>query len=102
MTTHGPVMPVWSCGGCDLPWPCPTRKRELRAEYADAPVSLALYLGAYLVQATEDMPWTPAGVLHRRFLGWTREAVDGGVTVAGFASGRGSSPPPRPGATRSA
>ncbi|MEV1158750.1 hypothetical protein AB0J27_25500 [Micromonospora chokoriensis] len=74
MTVHGPVMPVWSCGGCGLPWPCTTRKRELRAEYADAPVSLALYLGSYLVQATEDMPWTPAGVLHRRFLGWTRDA----------------------------
>lgn len=52
----------------------PDWKRELRAEYADAPVSLALYLGSYLVQATEDMPWTPAGVLHRRLLGWTREA----------------------------
>ncbi|MFR9780103.1 hypothetical protein ACL02O_29105 [Micromonospora sp. MS34] len=74
MSTHGPVMPIWSCGGCGLPWPCVTRRRELRAEYADAPVSLALYLGAYLVQATEDMPWTPAGVLHRRFLGWTRTA----------------------------
>ncbi|WP_041798750.1 hypothetical protein [Micromonospora aurantiaca (nom. illeg.)] len=74
MTTHGPVMPVWSCGGCDLPWPCPTRKQELRAEFAGAPVSLALYLGSYLIQATEDMPWTPAGMLHRRFLGWTREA----------------------------
>ncbi|MEU8313691.1 hypothetical protein [Micromonospora sp. NPDC048169] len=75
MTTHGPVIPVWSCGGCALPWPCPTRKRELRAEYADAPVSLALYLGAHLVQATEDMYWMPAGVLHRRFLGWTRKAA---------------------------
>lgn len=74
MTTHGPVMPIWSCGGCDLPWPCPTRKRELRAEYADAPVSLALYLGFYLVQAAEDMAWMPAGPLHRRFLGWTRKA----------------------------
>ncbi|MFE9193495.1 hypothetical protein ACFYL6_28245 [Micromonospora sp. NPDC007208] len=74
MTVHGPVMPIWSCGGCGLPWPCPTRKRELRAEYADAPVLLALYLGSYLVQATEDMPWTSAGVLHRRFLGWTRQA----------------------------
>ena len=72
--THGPVMPVWSRGGCDLPWPCPTRRRELRAEFADAPVSLALYLGAYLVQATEDMPWAPSGALHRRFVGWTREA----------------------------
>ncbi|WP_433308236.1 hypothetical protein ACQP0U_17260 [Micromonospora sp. CA-269861] len=72
MTVHGPVMPIWSCGGCGLPWPCLTRKRELRAEYADAPVSLALYLGSYLVQAIEDMPWTPAGVLHCRFVGWTR------------------------------
>ncbi|WP_307868024.1 hypothetical protein [Micromonospora sp. C95] len=73
MTTHGPVLPVWSCGGCDLPWPCPTRRRELCAEYADAPVSLALYLGGYLVQAAEDMPWAPAGALHRRFIGWTRQ-----------------------------
>nr|WP_091193146.1 hypothetical protein [Micromonospora narathiwatensis] len=75
MTSHGPVMPIWSCGGCGLPWPCPVRKRELRAAYSDAPVSLALYLASYLVQATEDMPWAPAGVLHRRFLGWTREAA---------------------------
>ncbi|MFG2103565.1 hypothetical protein ACGFJ5_23550 [Micromonospora echinaurantiaca] len=37
-------------------------------------MSLALYLGSYLVQAAEDMPWTPAGVLHRRFLGWVRAA----------------------------
>ncbi|MGC5287545.1 hypothetical protein [Micromonospora sp. DT231] len=74
MTVHGPVMPIWTCSGCSLPWPCPTKKRELRAEYADASVSLTLYLGSYLVQATEDMPWTSAGLLHRRFLGWTREA----------------------------
>ena len=74
MTTHGPITPIWICGGCGMPWPCPTRRRQLQAEYADAPVSLALYLGAYLVQAAQDMPWTPAGVLHRRFLGWTREA----------------------------
>ncbi|MGK5441078.1 hypothetical protein ACSNN7_04490 [Micromonospora sp. URMC 105] len=72
MTTHGPVPPVWSCGGCGAPWPCPTRRRELRAEYADAPVSLALYLGAQLVRATEDLSGTPAGALHRRFLGWLR------------------------------
>lgn len=72
VTAHGPVMPVWSCGGCGLPWPCTTRKQELRAQFAGAPVSLALYLGSHLVQAAEDMPWTPAGVLHHRFLGWTR------------------------------
>lgn len=72
MTAHSPVTRAWTCNGCGLPWPCPTRKQELQAEYDRAPVSLALYLGAHLVQATEDMPWTPAGILHRRFLGWTR------------------------------
>ncbi|MER5607565.1 hypothetical protein AB0F93_10135 [Micromonospora tulbaghiae] len=90
MTTHGPVMPVWSCGGCDLPWPCPTRRRELRAEFADAPVSLALYLGAYLVQATEDVPGAPADALHRRFVGWTREGINlpAGMTLCDRAARR--------------
>ncbi len=97
MTTHGPVMPIWSCGGCNLPWPCPTRRRELRAEYADAPVSLALYLGAYLVQAAEDMPWTPAGVLHRRFLGWSRTGrpIDASSTASRY-SNRATRTRPRP------
>ncbi|MEU6074904.1 hypothetical protein [Micromonospora sp. NPDC047074] len=72
MTTHGPVLPIWSCGGCDAPWPCRTRQRELRAEFDGAPISLSLYLGAQLVRASEDLTWVPAGALHRRFLGWRR------------------------------
>lgn len=72
MTVHGPVLPIWSCGGCDAPWPLPTRRRELRAEFAGAPVSLALYMGAQLVRAAADLHWLPAGAMHRRFLGWVR------------------------------
>ncbi|MEH1058346.1 hypothetical protein V6U89_24440 [Micromonospora sp. CPCC 206171] len=72
MTVHGPVLPIWSCGGCGAPWPCPTRRRELCAEFEDAPVSLSLYMGAQLVRATADLTWVPAGTLHRRFLGWMR------------------------------
>lgn len=72
VTAHGPVLPVWSCGGCGAPWPCPTRRRELRAEFAGAPVSLGLYMGSYLVWAAEDLTWVTAGVLHQRFLGWVR------------------------------
>lgn len=72
MTTHVPVLPIWSCGGCDAPWPCRTRQRELRAEFDNAPISLALYLGAQLARASEDLTWVPAGALHRRFLGWLR------------------------------
>ncbi|MGC5032854.1 hypothetical protein [Micromonospora sp. DT229] len=70
MTTHGPVLPFWTCAGCELPWPCRTRRRELLIEYENAPVSLALYMGTQLVSAAQDMGWAPAGVLHRRFLGW--------------------------------
>ncbi|GHJ16235.1 hypothetical protein [Micromonospora sp. AKA38] len=71
-TAHGPVLPAWTCGGCDAPWPCAERRRELRAEYEGASVSLAMYLGAQLVRATADLGWAPAGALHRRFLGWLR------------------------------
>lgn len=55
-------------------------------------MSLALYLGSYLVQATEDMPWTPAGVLHRRFLGWTR-AADQTMPAAMFSNPAGQTEP---------
>ncbi|PWR14203.1 hypothetical protein DKT69_17530 [Micromonospora sicca] len=70
MTMHAPVVPIWTCGGCGAPWPCRTRRHELRAEYQGAPTSLALYMGSCLVAATQDMGWAPAGLLHRRFLGW--------------------------------
>ncbi|MEU5526011.1 flavin reductase [Micromonospora chersina] len=72
MTTHVPVKPAWTCGGCGANWPCETRRRELRAEYDGALVSLALYLATQLVDATQDLTHVPAGHLHRRFLGWTR------------------------------
>jgi hypothetical protein len=72
MTTHLPVTAAWTCGGCGADWPCQTRRRELRAEYDGAPVSLALYLATQLVNATHDLPEIAAGHLHHRFLGWTR------------------------------
>ncbi|KAB1916023.1 hypothetical protein F8274_01600 [Micromonospora sp. AMSO31t] len=71
-TSHEPVLPIWSCGGCAGPWPCAARRQQLRAEFGGASVSLALYLGAQLVRASADLHWLPAGVLHRRFLGWVR------------------------------
>ncbi|MET8090161.1 hypothetical protein [Micromonospora sp. NPDC005220] len=56
-------------------WPCPARREELRQEYAGALVSLALYLAAQLVDATRDLSDVPAGQLHHRFLGWTRQCL---------------------------
>ena len=48
------------------------RRTELRAEYDQAPVSLALYMGSCLVAASQDMGWANAGTLHHRLLGWLR------------------------------
>ncbi len=42
------------------------------AEYADAPVSLALYLGGCFIEAAPELPYALAGDLHGRFLGWFR------------------------------
>ncbi|MGS2614392.1 hypothetical protein ACVCAH_07650 [Micromonospora sp. LZ34] len=72
MTAHGPVLPIWTCASCGAPWPCPTRKREPRAEFGKAHVSLAIYMGSYLVWAAEDLVWVPAAGLHQRFVGWVR------------------------------
>jgi hypothetical protein len=69
MTTHRPIAPAWTCGGCGVDWPCRTRRRELLAEYDRAPVSLALYLAAQLVDAAQDLAHVPAGHLHHRFMG---------------------------------
>ncbi|MGC4769139.1 flavin reductase [Micromonospora sp. DT44] len=73
MTTHPARTPAWACGGCGADWPCAARRGELRQEYAEAPVSLALYLAAQLVDATRDLAHVPAGQLHHRFLGWARQ-----------------------------
>lgn len=43
------------------------------AEYADARVSLSVFLSACFVQACADLAAIPAGVLYRRFLTWPYE-----------------------------
>lgn len=72
MTAHLPLIPEWTCAGCGSQWPCPTRRRELLAEYHAAPVSLDIHLRTWFAHAAQDLVWVPAGWLHRRFVGWTR------------------------------
>jgi hypothetical protein len=70
MSMHLPVRPAWSCAACGQPWPCPSRQRQLLAEYADAWVSLSLYLSGCLVQACADFGAVSAGLLCWRFFTW--------------------------------
>lgn len=70
MSMHLPVRPAWTCRACGREWPCPTRKRQLLAEYEGARVSLTLYLSGYFIEACTDLPDACCGGLHNRFLGW--------------------------------
>jgi hypothetical protein len=73
VSMHLPVRPAWTCGACDLVWPCPTRKRQLVAEFDGARVSLMLYLSAYFVEACADLPAAAVGDLYERFFIWPRQ-----------------------------
>nr|WP_205861648.1 hypothetical protein [Planosporangium flavigriseum] len=64
------MRPNWSCVGCGYPWPCPSRRRQLLGEYADAPVSLALVMGSAMIEAAADLRDVRAGDLHEQFVGW--------------------------------
>lgn len=70
MSAHDPRRPSWTCFGCGGAWPCPTRQRQLHAEYAGNALSLAMYLGHCFMEASKDLPAVAAGDLHRRFFGW--------------------------------
>jgi hypothetical protein len=73
VTVHTALRPSWTCAGCSLPWPCPTRRAELVAAYAPDTLPIALHLAACLVDAAYDLPDIPAGELYARFLGWLRQ-----------------------------
>ena len=70
MTGHLPERRTWLCSTCGAEWPCRPRRAALIAEYAEAPTSLVLVMNASLIEAGDDMPDVPAGVLNARFLGW--------------------------------
>ena len=70
MSAHNPMAQSWVCLGCSLPWPCPTRRRQLLGQYADAPVSLALLLGSAMIEASADLRGVLAGELYDQFVGW--------------------------------
>jgi hypothetical protein len=72
VTAHRP-MATWLCVACGGPWPCPTRQRQLLAEYDRAPACLALTLGSTMIQASADLRDLPAGELRDQFLGWLPE-----------------------------
>jgi hypothetical protein len=54
-------------------WPCPTRRNQLLAEFDRTPVSLALLMGGYFMDAAQDLVTESANALYHRFMGWLKE-----------------------------
>lgn len=67
---HLPSRPAWRCSGCGRDWPCQSKRDKLIEEYADARVSLAVYLATCFQEAERDLPRTQPATLYHRFLGW--------------------------------
>jgi hypothetical protein len=72
MMMHVPLRPQWTCTGCGAPWPCPTRRRQLLAEYESASASLGLLMSLYFHDAICELPAGAEGEVYRRFFGWLR------------------------------
>jgi hypothetical protein len=70
MSVHVALRPSWSCAGCGAPWPCMTRRRQLRAEYHRGRPELSALMGFYLTQAQSDVPGASPAGLDARFIGW--------------------------------
>lgn len=70
MTSHQPIRPTWTCGGCASAWPCQTRRKQLIAEFDGALASLAAQMGRCLIEACGELPYAQAGDLYARFVGW--------------------------------
>jgi hypothetical protein len=66
---HEALRPSWQCAGCGAPWPCITRRRQLRAEYSREP-ELAALMEWYLTQAGDDLPGASPAGLDARFVAW--------------------------------
>jgi hypothetical protein len=70
VSVHEALRPSWECAGCGAPWPCPTRRRQLRAEYIRGLPELSALMGWYLSQAQADVPGASPAGLDARFVGW--------------------------------
>lgn len=72
VSVHSPVRPDWTCAAGCVQWPCPTRRRQLLAEFTESRRTLGLVMASMLVRACADMPEASAGGLYDQFLGWIR------------------------------
>jgi hypothetical protein len=69
---HEPLRPSWDCLTCGDAWPCKVARHRMLDSYTT--VALALTMAAYFTDACAELATGDVGELHRRFLGWVRDA----------------------------
>jgi len=67
---HAPSRPDWSCIACAEPWPCLTRKLQLRELFPDNRSGLVGYLTPYLADANVELGQLSTIEVTERFVGW--------------------------------
>lgn len=67
---HGPSRPDWNCLVCAEPWPCPTRKRQLKDLCHCNIRVLVNYMAPYLRDAHREIDGLSAAEITERFVGW--------------------------------
>ncbi|WP_326560125.1 flavin reductase [Micromonospora sp. NBC_01796] len=67
---HAPTRPTWLCRACGSPWPCLTRKRQLKVLFQCDAVRMRRHLVRYLADASADLGESSTRQLTERLLGW--------------------------------
>ncbi|SCF11220.1 hypothetical protein GA0070558_12922 [Micromonospora haikouensis] len=67
---HSPSRPDWNCRACGEPWPCLTRKRQLKELCHCNIRTLTRYMSDYLRDAREEIVGVSTAEITERFVGW--------------------------------
>jgi hypothetical protein len=70
---HVAERPSWTCRACTAPWPCPTARSELQAEFQDFPSTMVIHLHGLMGEAAHDLG--TGTDLRVRFLDWVSPVV---------------------------
>ncbi|MEU8190835.1 hypothetical protein [Micromonospora sp. WMMD712] len=73
---HGPSRPDWNCLVCGDPWPCLTRKRQLKELCRCNVRTLVRYLTSYLPDAHAEITGMSSADITDRIVGWCARPLE--------------------------
>ncbi|MCX4471944.1 hypothetical protein OOK41_16790 [Micromonospora sp. NBC_01655] len=73
---HGPSRPDWNCLVCGDPWPCLTRRRQLKELCQCNVRTLVRYMTSYLRDAHQEIGGMGTAEITERFLGWCSRPLE--------------------------